>query len=347
MAAGLQDVGDLAHGDGLLAHVAQALVDGQLLLVADAQRLVELAAGLQDVGDLALRDGFAPCIAQAPIQGQLDLAPVLQRLVVVAQLVEQAAEFVERRHQQFVRRGGLARQPASDLGDAAAALGHRAGVGAGRPRRERHRGAARDDGCAGEVFHRRRCGQKGIDAASPGPQVGRSARGQRNRVGVEPEHQPRARLRSQAFAARVEGVPARCIEPARPADNVHHAGRAGVLDEPGFEHGHVGDLLAQRQAVGAQARSAQHLVERHHHLPAQVLVGRIDEQPLKRRAVQQRARQAQEVVVAGRGQTACRGQAQLFDIERGAGQGAGGLWRQAGGAAGAEAASAVGSTASW
>ena len=38
------------------AYVAQALVDGQFLFAADAQRFVEFAAGLQHVGDLAVRD---------------------------------------------------------------------------------------------------------------------------------------------------------------------------------------------------------------------------------------------------------------------------------------------------
>ena len=57
IAAGLEDVGDLAHGYGARADVAEALVDRQFLLAADAQGLVEIAAGLQDVGDLARRDG--------------------------------------------------------------------------------------------------------------------------------------------------------------------------------------------------------------------------------------------------------------------------------------------------
>ena len=58
-AAGLQDVGDLAHGDRARADVAEAFVDRQLLLLADAQRLVGFAAGLQDVGDLAHGDARA------------------------------------------------------------------------------------------------------------------------------------------------------------------------------------------------------------------------------------------------------------------------------------------------
>jgi hypothetical protein len=49
--AGLQNVGDFAHRDGARAHVADPLIDRQLLLLADLQRLVELASGTQDVGD--------------------------------------------------------------------------------------------------------------------------------------------------------------------------------------------------------------------------------------------------------------------------------------------------------
>ena len=51
---GPEDVGDLPMVTRAGADVAEALVDRQLLLAADAQRLVELAPGLQDVGDLAL-----------------------------------------------------------------------------------------------------------------------------------------------------------------------------------------------------------------------------------------------------------------------------------------------------
>jgi hypothetical protein len=38
------------------AHVAEFLKDGQLLLAADAEGLVELAARVENVGDLAHRD---------------------------------------------------------------------------------------------------------------------------------------------------------------------------------------------------------------------------------------------------------------------------------------------------
>ncbi len=180
------------------------------------------------------------------MQWQLDAAPVLQCLFKVTQVEQQAAEFIQRRQQQFVRRGRLARQPASDLGDAAAALRHRAVVRAVRLRRERRNVATRHEGRAGEIHRRRRHGggHEGVDAPSPGPQVGRPARRQRDRIGVEPENKPGACFGRQVLAARVEGVPARCVEPARPADDVHHRTRAGVLDEAGFQHGHVSDLVA-------------------------------------------------------------------------------------------------------
>jgi hypothetical protein len=48
-----QQHGNFDLCDGPLAHVAQALEDGQFIFLADAQGLVELAARLQDVGDLA------------------------------------------------------------------------------------------------------------------------------------------------------------------------------------------------------------------------------------------------------------------------------------------------------
>ena len=51
LAAGRVDLGDPAHDHPLLAHVAEALKDRELLLAADAQGLVELAAGHMDVGD--------------------------------------------------------------------------------------------------------------------------------------------------------------------------------------------------------------------------------------------------------------------------------------------------------
>ena len=54
LAAGTQDVGDLAPSDGGLADVAEVLGDRQLILLADAQGLVVARRVVQDVGDLAL-----------------------------------------------------------------------------------------------------------------------------------------------------------------------------------------------------------------------------------------------------------------------------------------------------
>ena len=59
-----QDVRDLALGDRDRAHIAQALVDRQLLLGADAQRLRELAAAIEDVRDLALGDRDLTTVVQ-------------------------------------------------------------------------------------------------------------------------------------------------------------------------------------------------------------------------------------------------------------------------------------------
>src|SRR5260370_33372865 len=56
---------DLVQSHGALARVAEALVDGELLLPPDAQGLVEFAARLQNVGDLAHRDGALAHGAQA------------------------------------------------------------------------------------------------------------------------------------------------------------------------------------------------------------------------------------------------------------------------------------------
>ena len=54
----LEDVRDLALGDGAGADVAEFLEDGQLFFGSDTQGFVELSACLQDVGDLSLCDGL-------------------------------------------------------------------------------------------------------------------------------------------------------------------------------------------------------------------------------------------------------------------------------------------------
>jgi hypothetical protein len=46
-------VGDHAQGDGLGVHVAKSLEDGEHLLPADAEGLVELSARLEQVGERA------------------------------------------------------------------------------------------------------------------------------------------------------------------------------------------------------------------------------------------------------------------------------------------------------
>ena len=65
LAAGGEDVGDLALGDGSRAHVPELLEDRELLFGADAQCLVELAAGGEDVGNSAADD----CTPAPVVQG--------------------------------------------------------------------------------------------------------------------------------------------------------------------------------------------------------------------------------------------------------------------------------------
>ena len=72
--------------------VAEALVDRQLLLAADAQRLVELAAALQDVGDLAHRHGARAHVAEALVDRQLLLAADAQRLVELAAALQDVGD---------------------------------------------------------------------------------------------------------------------------------------------------------------------------------------------------------------------------------------------------------------
>ena len=84
VAALVGDVGDLAPGDGGGPGVAEAFVDRQLDLAADAQGLVVLAALVGDVGDAAPGDGGGPGVAEALVDRQLDLAADAQGLVVLA-----------------------------------------------------------------------------------------------------------------------------------------------------------------------------------------------------------------------------------------------------------------------
>jgi hypothetical protein len=50
-----QGQGDIGATNQQGPHVAQALIDRELLLGADAQRLIELPAAVQDVGDATLK----------------------------------------------------------------------------------------------------------------------------------------------------------------------------------------------------------------------------------------------------------------------------------------------------
>ena len=292
------------------------------------------------------------------MQRQFDLAPMQQCGVIVAEVEQQAAELVERTRQQLVRRGRLSRQPGANLGDPVAALDHRTVVKAIRSPRQRNQVAGQGKRCVslqsdcqpGSTWlgRWRRARNEGIYAAAPGPQVGCTARGQRNRFGVEPEHQPRARVGRQALAARIERVPARRVEPARAANHMHHRGRTRILDEARLQRRDVGDLVAQRQAVRRQSCGTKHLVERRHDLPAQGLVGRIDQQPLERRAMHQGARQAQEVVVTMGRQAPGGSQPHLFCVKYRASHGAdGGALQPDGAAPGTDAASPAGSVANW
>ncbi len=64
------DVGDLAQGDGALAHVAELFVDRQLFVPADAQGLVVLPVPVMNVGDLAQGDGAGALITVKLRQGK-------------------------------------------------------------------------------------------------------------------------------------------------------------------------------------------------------------------------------------------------------------------------------------
>ena len=65
-AAALQQrEGDVSSAHGQLPHVAQLLEDGQLLVLADGQGLVELAAGVQDVRQATLNDGDVALLVEA------------------------------------------------------------------------------------------------------------------------------------------------------------------------------------------------------------------------------------------------------------------------------------------
>ena len=75
---------DLRRGRGQRLLVSQALVDGNLLIGTDAQRLVQFAAHLQDVGDLTLGDRRRARVPQAFEHRQLFFGTDAQCLAQVA-----------------------------------------------------------------------------------------------------------------------------------------------------------------------------------------------------------------------------------------------------------------------
>ena len=297
-----QDVRNRALRDRTRTHVAQSLVHRKLVLSPDAQGLLQLAARLQYVRDIALRDRNGVIISAPSVQRQLPVAPVRERIVIVAQGVVQQTQFVERRDQQFVVGIGISVQPLPDLGNSAMALGHAAGIDIRNPVRRMSR--LRPQQCSSRVFPRGRCRYEGIHAAAPRPQIRRTARRGCNGLCIQPEHQPPPRLGGDALTTNVEGVPTCRIEPAARHDDMHHIGLPGMFDEAGFEGRHIRDAATHRQPAAAQFGYRQHLVQRRHHPLAQPLVAGIHQQPLERWAMDERARQALEVVETVDGENA-------------------------------------------
>jgi hypothetical protein len=94
------------------------------------------------------------------------------------------------------------------------------------------------------------------------------------------------------------------------------------LEQSLFQRRDVGDAASKRQAVHLQAGSVQNTVERGHHLLAQQLVRRVDQQPLEGWPVQQRSRQALKVVkqCAGKLPAACSRRRSISKSEAAIGQ---------------------------
>ena len=96
---------------------------------------------------------------------------------------------------------------------------------------------------------------------------------------------------------------------------MHHRRLARVVHQPGFQHRHIEDLVAQRQPIAPQSRALKHPVESFHHLPPQSLIRRLHQQPLKRGPMDQGAAEAKKIVVARSGELAGFSQPRLFDRE--------------------------------
>ena len=238
----MQHIRDLPHRDGLRAHITQPFIDGQLLLLADAQRFIELPARLQHIRDLPHRDGLAPGIPQPAMEGDLHLAPVGEGFIEIPQIEQQPAQLIDRRNAQLIGRFWVLRQPGPDLGHPPAALGHRAAVhspmAAWRERCYRHLHTLEGLGSWGG------CGQKRIHTAPPGPKVGCAAGGQGDCLPIQPEHQAGPGFGRQTLPAHIERIPAGGVKPAGAADHVHHSRLARIVHQPGFQHRHIRNLVA-------------------------------------------------------------------------------------------------------
>jgi hypothetical protein len=215
-----------------------------------------------------------------------------QRTVIVPEFKQQAPQFIQRRHHQIGRGMRVCRQPGPDFGDAPMAFRHAASVHAGGRVRVRAflRGQNRLHGT------RRAALGENIDAAAPGPEVGRPSGRQRDGFGIEPEHQTCRRAGGQTLSAHVEFIPALRIKPAVRTEDMHHVSRSGLPDQPLLQRRDVHNLSPQRQSAGPQPCPDQDLVERRQDLLAQPLVGSVDQQPLERRAVNQRTDESLKVV---------------------------------------------------
>ena len=100
---------------------------------------------------------------------------------------------------------------------------------------------------------------------------------QRDGFRIQPENQTRRRTGGQPLAANVEFVPALRVKPAVRTQDMHHIDFDGLPNQPLLQRRHVNNLSPQRQVARPQPSCNQHFVECGHDLPAQLLVGRIDQ----------------------------------------------------------------------
>ncbi len=96
---------------------------------------------------------------------------------------------------------------------------------------------------------------------------------------------------------------------------MHHSRLARVVHQPGFQHRHIENLVAQRQPIAAQSRALKHPVEGFHHLAPHTFIRRLHQQPLKLWSMNQGAAEAKKVVMARPGQLAGFRQPRLLDRE--------------------------------